>query len=75
MQTLARLGYEELSQLPLRAYITQGLYLSYPFNFMCRAIDAKKIDETTDYLCDFMDGDYLVKVVVDLQTRAVTVSL
>jgi len=71
---LARLGYEELRQLPLRAYITQGLYLSYPFNFTCRAIDAQKIDETTDYLCDFMDGDYLVKVVVDLQTRTVTVT-
>ena len=59
LQALARLGYDELRQLPLRAYITGGLYLSYPFNFMSRAIDPQH--ETTEYLCDFMDGDHLVK--------------
>ena len=42
-------------------YITGGLYLrNVPFNFMSRAIDPQH--KTTEYLCDFMDGDYLVKV-------------
>jgi hypothetical protein len=39
---------------------------------MSRAIDRQH--ETTEYLCDFMDGDYLVKVIVDVQSRAVTVT-
>ena len=69
---LARFSYDELRQLPLRAYVTGGLYLSSPFNFRSRAIDPQH--ETTEYLCDFMDGDYLVKVVVDLESRAVTVT-
>ena len=33
LQTLATMGYDALRELPLRAYITSGLYLSYPFNF------------------------------------------
>jgi hypothetical protein len=74
LQALTQLGYEELRQLPLQAYITHGLYLSYPFNCVNRATDARKIDETTEYLCDFRDGDYLVKVVIDLQSRAVNVT-
>ncbi len=72
LQALAEMGYDELRELPLRAYITGGLYLSHPFNFMSRAIDPQH--ETSEYLCDFMDGDYLVKVVVDLESRAVTVT-
>jgi hypothetical protein len=72
LQALARMDYEELRQLPLRAYITGGLYLSYPFNFMSRAIDPQH--ETTEYLCDFMDGDYLLKVVVDMESRTVSVT-
>ncbi len=72
LQALAQFDYDELHQLPLRAYITNGLYLSYPFNFMNRAIDRQH--QTTEYFCDFMDGDYLVKVVVDLESRAVTVT-
>jgi hypothetical protein len=39
---------------------------------MNRAIDPQH--ETAEYLCDFMDGDYLVKVIVDLESRAVTVT-
>ena len=72
LQALAQSSYDELCELPLRAYITGGLYLSYPFNFMSRAIDPHH--ETTEYLCDFMDGDYLVKVIVDLESRAATVT-
>ena len=72
LQALAQSDYDELRRLPLRAYITGGLYLSYPYNFMSRTIDLQH--KTTEYLCDFMDGDYLVKVVVDLESRAVTVT-
>ncbi len=72
LQALAQSDYDELRRLPLRAYITGGLYLSYPFNFMSRAIDSHH--ETTEYLCDFMDADYLVKVIIDLESRAVTVT-
>jgi hypothetical protein len=72
LQALAAMGYDELRELPLRAYITGALYLSYPFNLMSRAIDPQH--ETSEYLCDFMDGDYLVKVVVDLESRVVTVT-
>ncbi len=72
LQALAQSDYEELRELPLRAYITSGLYLSSPFNFVSRAIDPRH--KTTEHLCDFMDGDYLVKVIVDLQSRAVTVT-
>ena len=39
---------------------------------MSRAIDPQH--ETTEYLCDFMDGDHLVKVIVDLQSRSVIVT-
>lgn len=72
LQALARMDYDELRQLPLSAYITGGLYLSYPYNFMSRAIDPQHM--TADYLCDFRDNDYLVKVVVDLESRTVTVT-
>ena len=72
LQVLARMDYDELRQLPLRAYITGGLYLSYPYNFMSRAIGPQH--ETTEYLCDFMDGDHLVKVIVDLESQAVTIA-
>jgi hypothetical protein len=72
LQALAQFDYDELRELPLRAYITGGIYLSYPFNFMNRTINPQC--ESTEYLCDFMDGDYLVKVVVDLKSRVVTVT-
>jgi hypothetical protein len=73
LQVLAKSHYDELRELPLRAYITGALYLNYPFNFKSRAINPQH--DTTEYLCDFMDGDYLVKVVVDLENRAVRVTL
>lgn len=72
LQALAQLDYDELQRLPLRAYISSGLYLSYPFNFVSRATAPQH--HTTEYLCDFMDGDYLTKVVVDLARRAVSVT-
>jgi len=73
LQALGRLSYDEVLELPLRVYITQALYLTHPFNFVCKATNPKLVPQTTDYWCDFMDGDYLVKVVVDLQSRVVTV--
>jgi hypothetical protein len=74
LQALARLDYDALHQLPLHAYITHGLYLGYPLNFMNRAINPKETGEATDYLCVFLDGDYAVNVVVDLQSGAVTIN-
>lgn len=73
LQALAQSGYDELRELPLRAYITSALYLSYPCNFMNTTINPDR--KTTQYRCDFADGDdYLVKVVVDLKSQAVTVT-
>lgn len=71
LQALAQSDYDELRLLPLRAYITGDLYLSYPFNFMSRAGPWR---ETAEHICDFMDGDYLVKVIIDLESRAVSVT-
>ena len=72
LQALLEYDYEELQKLPLRAYTTRGLYLSHPFNLVSRSISPE--EKSKEYWCDFQDGDYLVKVVVDLSTNAITVT-
>jgi len=76
LRAIAKLGYDELLQMPLDAYVSGpfGLYLGHPFNFSCRTPDVALSDGRKEYGCDFRDGDYLVKVSINLETRAVTVS-
>jgi hypothetical protein len=72
LQALTKLSFEELLQMPLDAYVDGpfGLYLGHPFNFRSRTPEAL----CKEYGCDFQDGDYLVKVSIDLETSAVTIS-
>lgn len=72
LQALLEYDYEELRKLPLLAYTTRGLYLSHPFNLVSRSISPEQ--KSTEYWCDFQDGDYLVKVVAELSTHAITVT-
>lgn len=76
LQAAARLSYDELRQLPLDAYVSGplGLYLGHPFNFRSRAPDVALSDGGKEYGCDFRDGDYLVKVSINLETKAVRVT-
>jgi len=76
LQAIGQLTYEELRRMPLEAYVSGpfGLYLGHPFNFVSRAQDPTLPDGPNEYRCDFRDGDYLVKVFINLRTRAVTVT-
>ena len=76
LEATMHLGYDELRELPLEAYVSGpfGLHLGHPFNFVCRAPDPTLADGINEYRCDFRDGDYLVKVFINLQTRAVKVT-
>lgn len=76
LQAIAQLDYDELSQLPLEAYVSGpfGLYLYHPFNFVDRASDPTLADGFNEYRCNFRDRDYLIKVFVNLRTRAVTIT-
>jgi hypothetical protein len=75
LETVAKLRYEELLQLPLAAYVSGpfGLYLGHPFNFKSRTPVGALSNADREYGCDFRDGDYLVKVSINLETRAVRV--
>ena len=76
LQAVARLDYERLSQLPLEAYVSGpfGLYLNHPFNFINRSADPTVVDGANEYVCNFRDGSYLVRVFVNLRTLAVAIA-
>jgi hypothetical protein len=76
LQAVTRLGYDELRRMPLYAYVSGpfGLYLGHPFDFGSRVPDPTLPNAGKQYGCAFRDGDYLVTVTVNLETRAVTVT-
>ncbi len=76
LETQLQLDYDQLRLLPLRAYGNgpRGLYLSYPVNFFCTCTDSAKADSSTEFHCDFTDGNYLVKVLVDTESQTVVVT-
>jgi hypothetical protein len=77
LESVAQLSYDALGQLPLEAYISGpfGLYLGHPFNFTAHPPASALPETVNDYTCDFRDAAYLVKVSINLQTKAVRIAI
>jgi len=75
LEAIAVLGYDELRELPLEAYVSGpfGLYLHHPFDFVCRDADPTLPDGENEYRGYFRDGDYRVTVFINVRTQSVTV--
>jgi hypothetical protein len=75
LEAIARLGYDELRQLPLEAYVSGpfGLYLHHPINFVCRDADPTLPDGVNEYRGHFREADYHVWVYINVRTQSVNV--
>ena len=75
LEAIARLSYDELRQLPLEVYVSGpfGLYLNHPFNFICRRAIPTLPDGVNEYLGQFRERDYFVRVFINLRTQSVNV--